>query len=220
MGFLGSQTYLDEITAPHSGTREIPPDVRHVLVCFAFLVVVVYVRVWFFILHRRVFFTACWQNICKIRYGSLARGATPAPTHCPIPARRGAWGFSPFGTLCEPTDQSPVRSRVSPASCQPLDVPGLVHTPWPCPPPQQGQCLFISGNRLAPSPQWHCGQLHQWLGQLHPGFCAEPGGQVSTGTTGLQGPTRHPTPDGGRSVAIPALPTGQRLPLPSRSGVS
>lgn len=66
-----------------------------------FLVVVVYLCVsgfLFFILHRRFFFTACWQNICKIRYRLLARGVTPAPAHCPIPAGRGAWGSSPLGT--------------------------------------------------------------------------------------------------------------------------
>ncbi|KAM5309977.1 multidrug and toxin extrusion protein 2-like isoform 11-T14 [Glossophaga mutica] len=40
-----------------------------------------------------------------------------------------------------------------------------------------GKIFAKSGNRLAPSPQWSCRQQHQRLGQLHPGFCAEPGSQ-------------------------------------------
>lgn len=100
---------------------------------------------------------------------------------------------------------------MSPAPWQSLDVPGLTQPPGPAPPPQQGRCWFISGNRLAPSPQWHCGQLHQWLGQLHPGFCAEPGGQVSTGTSGLQGPIRHPYPP-------PPTGAGQSPSLPHKKG--
>lgn len=93
---------------------------------------------------------------------------------------------------------------MSSASFQPPDVPGLGHTPRSCP----ARPSFISGNRVAPSLQWHCGQLHQWLGQLHPGFHAEAGGQVSSGTGGLWGshqgalPTRHSIPYRGGSVSI------------------
>ncbi|KAM5214655.1 multidrug and toxin extrusion protein 2-like isoform 2-T2 [Hipposideros larvatus] len=43
--------------------------------------------------------------------------------------------------------------------------------------PPAGKIFAKSGNHLAPSPQWCRGQLCQWLGQLCPGFCAEPGGQ-------------------------------------------
>lgn len=77
--------------------------------------------------------------------------------------------------------------------------PISARTPGPAQPiARPGQFLFISGDRLAPSPQRPRGQLHQRLGQLRPGFGAEPGGQVRPRASGAcRGHARPvPTPPG------------------------
>ena len=82
-----------------------------------------------FILYRQIFFTACWPNICKIRYGSLA-AAAPSPTLF-------QWAGVPGvpSVLCPVliATRGPSRSCVSPAFVHPAQshphlLQGIV---WP-----------------------------------------------------------------------------------------
>uniref|UniRef100_A0A452R654 Multidrug and toxin extrusion protein n=1 Tax=Ursus americanus TaxID=9643 RepID=A0A452R654_URSAM len=61
---------------------------------------------------------SCWQNICKIRYRSLARGATPCPSTVPYSSGKGCLGF-----LLSAPSVSLTKAQQGAACPQPLSSP-------------------------------------------------------------------------------------------------